>query len=121
VGRELILFSVTVSLAFLAFVIYLSQRRKLSEQYAVFWVMATVGMLVLAANPGLLDSLAGWFEVEYPPSLLFLFALLASFGLLLHLSTVISRQERQIREMAQALALMENQLAELRKGDEGDD
>lgn len=102
--------AVACSLLFLAATVLLARARRLQAGYAVFWVATGAGMLALALAPRLLDRLAALLGIAYPPALLFLFGLLFAFGLILHLTSVVSRQAQQIADLAQALALLEARL-----------
>jgi membrane protein insertase Oxa1/YidC/SpoIIIJ len=53
-----------------------------------------------------LEFIAHFLGVFYAPSIIFLAAIFAIIIFLVHLSVVNSRQQKQIREMAQEIALI---------------
>jgi hypothetical protein len=107
--------SIVAALAALAllFVVFeLIRRRRLSERYALLWIVTGVVILVLALWRGLLSTLADAVGIAYPPSALFVLAAFFILVVLLHYSTVISKLADQNRILAQRLALLEEELEE---------
>jgi hypothetical protein len=101
------------ALVVLAVVVELVRRRRLEEGYSLMWLAASLLLVVLPLSRGLLDRLAELFGVAYPPSALFLVGFLAITMILLYYSTVISRLNKQSREAAQRLGLLQGRLHEL--------
>jgi hypothetical protein len=107
--------SIMASLAalFLLLVIFeLIRRRRLTERYALLWIVTGVVIFVLAAWRSLLSSLSDAVGIAYPPSTLFVLAAFFILALLLHYSTVISKLADQNRILAQRLATLEEELEE---------
>lgn len=90
-------------------ILFLVRRDHLHGPYAVWWL----GVAVIAMLLGLFPQITNWLAIRtgvgYPPIL----ALVLGFGLLLIKMLTMdlerSRQERQIRRLAQRLALLEAQ------------
>ncbi|MCC7220012.1 MAG: DUF2304 domain-containing protein [Candidatus Contendobacter sp.] len=90
-------------------ILFLVRRDHLHGTYAVWWL----GVAVIAMLLGLFPQITNWLAIRtgvgYPPIL----ALVLGFGLLLIKMLTMdlerSRQERQIRRLAQRLALLEAQ------------
>lgn len=67
-------------------------------------------MLVISIFPSIIDKLSLFFGISYPPSLLFLFAILFLIFINFRHSKLITYQREQIIELAQIVALLkENQ------------
>ncbi len=94
---------------------HLIRKRKLREQYALLWLIATVAILILSTFGGIVGALADFFNISYSPTLPLVAGLLFSLAVLLTQSVVLSNQADQGRDMAQQLALMEFRLKELEK------
>ena len=94
----------------IAFVtIELIRRRKLREEYAMLWITASLLLLVFAIFPRLLLYLSQALGIYYLTTLVGLcFSFLAL--VLLHLSVIISRSSEDIRQIAQRLAILEQQV-----------
>ena len=90
-------------------ILFLVRRDHLHGTYAVWWL----GVAVIAMLLGLFPQITNWLAIRtgigYPPIL----AIVLGFGLLLIKMLTMdlerSRQERQIRRLAQRLALLEAQ------------
>src|SRR5262245_46565198 len=87
------------SLVLLVFVLELVRRRRLTEEYSVIWILASIMLLVMSLARGTIDRVALWLGIQYGPALLLLalgfFVAVAA----LHFSLVISRQRRQVERL----------------------
>ena len=101
-----------VSLAVL--ILYLIRRDHLYLMHGLFWVAVAAAAAVLGAWPGLIDRLALWTGVGYPPALLLLLACMVLLLKALHADMVNTRIERDVRRLNQRLALFEADLEALR-------
>jgi len=109
------LFGVIASLGTLGFVIELVRRRRLREEYSLLWLGTAVALLVLATSRPLLDRLAALIGIFYPPSALFLAAIVFMLLIQLHYSTVLTRLTQENKEIAQQMALLRQELMEAKK------
>ena len=90
----------------------LVRRKRLSERYAILWLLAAATLFVLAAWKGLLTTLSHDVGIHYPPSALFAVAFGLIALLLLHFSLVVSRLTDQNKVLAQRLGLLQHRLEE---------
>ena len=104
--------SIAVTLALLLLVFELVRRKRLSERYAILWLLAAVTLFVLAAWKGLLTSLAYDVGISYPPSALFAVAIGLIAMILLNFSLAVSRLSDQNKILAQRLSLLQHRLDE---------
>jgi hypothetical protein len=104
--------AVAVTLGLLLLVFELVRRKRLSERYAILWLIAAVTLLVLAAWKGLLTSLSHDVGISYPPSALFAVAIGLIAMILLHFSLAVSRLSDQNKILAQRLGLLQQRLDE---------
>ena len=93
-------------------VIELVRRRRLSERYALLWLVSAFAILGLSIWQGLLEKLSKLIGVAYPPNALFLVAVVFILLLLLNFSTVLSRLQDETRILAQRLAILESDQSE---------
>jgi hypothetical protein len=98
------------SAAALVFVLELVRRRRLREEYSLLWLATAGVLLVLSLSRPLLDVLATAVGIFYPPSALFLVALLFVLAILMHFSMVITRLTQENKEVAQQIALLRHEL-----------
>lgn len=103
-GQEFVFLS---SLVVLILVIVLVRNRRLSEKLSLFW-LGFATLMMAGASFGLPHylKLAALIGVVYPPSALFLLALLFLLGYTLYLSIAISGLSEQNKLLAQELAIL---------------
>jgi hypothetical protein len=112
--------SIVVSLAFLYFVSRLIIKGKLREEYAIFWVISTILLIIFSFWRDGLVVFAELFGVYDAPNLVFTSAIFAIFVYLIHLSVVVSKLHDKNRTLAQEVALMKTELQELSKNQSAD-
>jgi hypothetical protein len=88
----------------------LVRRRHLMERYALLWLLAGIGLMVLALWQGLLTTVSGWVGIYYPPAALFAAGFVFVLAILLQFSIAISRLSDQNKILAQRVALLQQQL-----------
>ncbi|NEV62824.1 DUF2304 domain-containing protein [Thiorhodococcus minor] len=88
-------------------ILFLVRRDHLHGPYALWWVAAACMAVLLGLFPRIIDYVAVRMGVSYPPML----AMVLGLGLLLlkilTMDLERSRQERQIRRLAQQIAIMQ--------------
>jgi hypothetical protein len=105
--------AIAVTAALLLLVFELVRRKRLSERYAILWLLAAVTLFVLAVWKGLLTSLSHDVGISYPPSALFAVAIGLIVAILLHFSLAVSRLTDQSKVLAQRLGLLQQRLEEV--------
>ncbi len=85
------------------------RKRKFSVKESFWWVMASIVMLLLAIFPYSIDKLAGFFNVDYGPSLLFVFCIVFLTFINFKNSKKIAEQQEKIIELAQNIAIIKEQ------------
>jgi len=113
-------FGLVGAAAALLFVLELVRQRRLREEYSLLWLATAVVLIVLSISRPLLDVLANAIGIFYPPSALFLVAMLFVLLILLHFSTVITRLDQENKDTAQQIALLRHELEQLRRASAGE-
>lgn len=96
-------------------IVELLRRQQLTEKYAVVWLVLGGGIVLLAVWPGLLTLMARTVGVQVPSNLLFFIAAFALLLVCLQLSREASRLEAETRTLAEELALLRQEVAELQQ------
>jgi hypothetical protein len=91
-------------------VLELVRRRRLTERYALLWLLSAAVLLALAIWSSALARISHAIGVIYPPNALFFIAIGCILLLLLHFSAVVSRLSDRIEMLAQHPALLEERL-----------
>ncbi|MEO8612006.1 MAG: DUF2304 domain-containing protein [Chloroflexota bacterium] len=108
-------FGLVASIIALLFIIELVRQRRLKEEYSLLWLATAAALIILSVSRPLLDVLASMVGIFYPPSALFLVAMVFVLFILLHFSTVLTRLAQENKETAQQLALLRWQLEQSQK------
>ena len=107
--------SLVIGLALAAIILTLVRRAHLHDPHALLWLALAAGIIVLGIWPQLTDLIAPYLGVSYPP----IVAVLLGLGLMLvkmmSMDLQRSRQEQRIRRLAQRLAMLEADLARVRR------
>ncbi len=105
--------AVCVSLSLLLTVVELIRRGRLKERYSLLWLFAGFVLLLFSLSRHLLEAVSLFFGILYPPSFLFLLAFFFLLLITLHFSAVISGLAEKNKRLAQELALLRQQIADL--------
>jgi hypothetical protein len=111
--------AISVSAALLLLVLELVRRKLLGEEYALLWILGSIGLLALSVWRRGLDLVARWLGVHYGPALLLFLLGIFVFVALLFFSVVVSRQRLQIDRLIEDVAILEARLRESEFGDPG--
>ena len=99
-----------VTIVTVALVFRLVGSRQIRSKYGLLWIALSGAMLVVAAFPGLLDSISDLLGVAYPPTAFLLLALAFVLLVIVHYSWELSRTETRLRALAEELALLRAKL-----------
>jgi hypothetical protein len=108
--------AIALTFGLLVLVFELVRRKRLSERYAILWLLAAVTLFVLAVWKGLLTTLSSDVGISYPPSLLFVVAIGLIAMILLNFSLVVSRLSDQNKILAQRLSLLQQRIERFEAG-----
>ncbi|VAW35219.1 hypothetical protein MNBD_DELTA02-144 [hydrothermal vent metagenome] len=109
------LISIIVVIVLFVLVIDFIRRGLLKEKYSVLWLILIAVVGLFAVWRDLLDRVAIFVGVQYPPSLLFLMAFIFVLLILLHFSVVISVLTERNKKLAQEVAIIKDELAEVER------
>jgi hypothetical protein len=102
------------AVALALYVLDLVRRRRLSEEFSVLWVLATVVIAALGFSTSLLTKLTHALGILYEGSTVFAFGLAFALAMLLHLSTKLSRLTLEKDGLTREIAFLRLELEELR-------
>ena len=114
VDRAMI-FGLVAGIGTFIFVLELVRRRRLKEEYSLLWLATAAALIILSLSRPVLDMLASAVGIIYPPSAIFLVAVIFVLFILLHYSIVLTRLTQENKENAQQLALLRFQMEQMQK------
>ena len=114
-----LIFGLAASLITLVIVLELVRQRRLKEEYSLLWLVTAIVLLILSVSRPLLDVLARAVGIFYPPSALFVVAMIFVLFILLQFSTALTRLSRENKEMAQQVAILRWELEQVRAAQSG--
>jgi len=109
------IFGLIAGIGTFIFVLELVRRRRLKEEYSLLWLATAAVLIILSLSRPTLDTIASTVGIIYPPSALFLVAMVFVLFILLHYSVVLTRLTQENKENAQQLALMRFQIEQMQK------
>ena len=75
-GTSLRILILCIGLIFNLTVVYLLVKRKINEKMSLLWLLKSIIVLFFSLFPLTLDKIAKLLGVDYPPTLLFTFAII---------------------------------------------
>ena len=90
-------------------ILYLVRRDHLYIRQGVFWILIAVASLLLGSWPYLIDSVGEVLGVAYPPTLLFLGAIVILVVKALFGDIALTKLRRDVRRLNQRIALLETE------------
>lgn len=94
-------------IALAGLILYLVRRDHLYIRQGLFWIAAAFVSLGFAVWPSAIDSLGGVLGIAYPPTLLFLTAILVLVVKALFADISVTKLRRDLRRLNQRIALLE--------------
>ena len=105
-------FQITTSLLGLGLavlILHLLRRDHIYIAHALFWIVIAALAALLGLWPGLIDRIASWIGISYPPAALLLGAVVVLFVKSLYADITHTQLERQLRRLNQRMALLDAQ------------
>jgi hypothetical protein len=109
------LFAEILAVAMVVLILWLIRRDRLPISHSIWWLTVSALIGVLGLFPGLLDRVASWVGVAYPPSLLFILAILTLLIKVLLEDLEVSTNRRRLLRLAQKAAMLEEEIRALRR------
>lgn len=104
------LIAALLAVAVVLVVFELVRRRRLSEEFSLLWVVASVGAAVLALWTDFLTAVTRAIGALYETSTIFFFGLLFVMVMLLYYAVKLTRLSQEARRLAQDVALLRRRL-----------
>jgi hypothetical protein len=90
-------------------ILWLIRRDHLHSRHALWWLLVAFMVVLLGIYPTVIDWLAIWLGVSYPPTLLFILGMGMILVKVISIDLHQSDLERKMRRLAQRLAILEGE------------
>lgn len=97
-----------IVVAAMCVIVNMIRKKRLELRYALAWLIVGVGIFVLDCFPQLITWLAGVLGIASPINMLFFLGFCFSLMIIFVLTVAVSRASIRIKQLAQELALHEN-------------
>ena len=100
---------VLIILILLTFSMFVSQikQKKLNLQYTLTWILLLFSILLVTIFPVFLNLLANLMGIALPINVIFFLGFVFTLVIVFRLTSAVSKQSEQIKELTQKIALME--------------
>lgn len=98
--------AIIFSIIFMISIILLVRNKKLHEKYSILWIIFSIIIIILAWNHKLLDIISTSLGIYYAPALLFLVASVFLILYTLHLSIVVTKQNKELIRLNQEIGII---------------
>jgi len=98
------------SVGLFVIILQLIRHGQLKEGYSIIWFLIALATVIVSAFPRLLGNIAAFVGIAYVPAALFLILLAGLFLLAIHFSVMVTRYDREVRELAQEHAILKEEL-----------
>ncbi|MDD2969145.1 MAG: DUF2304 domain-containing protein, partial [Lachnospiraceae bacterium] len=108
--QKLQMIAALILLAGMFYLIHMMRKRKLDIKYALSWMLMITVMLVVDLFPPILSLISYLFGIATPVNTLFFLGFIFSLVLIFVLTVSVSRLSERIRQLSQAMALLEQKV-----------
>ena len=108
--KSYLMMSGVLGVLFSLVVVWFIRKDHMHVQYSLWWLTVAAVAILLGLNPGLIVQAARGLGVDYPPTLLFLWAIVALFFKALLGDVERSRSQRRLLRLTQRVVMLEEQL-----------
>jgi hypothetical protein len=112
--------AIAVSVSLFLYILYLVRKKKIKEEYSLLWLSSSIVFIVFSIWRDGLEYFAQLVGIAYAPAALFLILQLAIFLILIEFSIIISQLSEKNKILAQELALLKNEIENLKTGKQTD-
>lgn len=99
-------FAIVLAIVFIILVLNLVRKNKLDEKYSILWLFFSIIVLIVSIFPSIIEKISEMCDVYYPPALLLLFGIITIVAYIIHITLVITKQNKMIIKLTQEIALL---------------
>jgi hypothetical protein len=115
-GDRIIYVSILFCVLLLLLIIYMVRKKMIYENYALVWILVPIVLLVFVSSRTVLEAIAAFAGIYYAPSVMLPVLYLLYIFVMLFFTVVISKRDRQIKDLTQELGILKHQVRKLEEG-----
>ena len=101
-------------LFYLGFIVSMLKSKKLNLRYSLLWLISAFVLAVLDIFPDILTCISKLIGIQTASNAIFVIVIFFMLLLLVSLTSVVSKQNKQIKTLVQHLALIRKELDEIK-------
>jgi hypothetical protein len=101
---------IVLALFFSVIIILNTIKKRIFEKDSLIWLFLMIIVLLFGIFPSIIDTISGWFGIDYPPSLLFLLSILSLLYLVFRLTTQVTVLNMRVKELGQQIAILKERI-----------
>lgn len=99
-----------IAIIFFIYVLGLIVKEKLKIKYCVLWLGYSLILILISFNVNFIEFISNELNIYYAPSTIFLIGLIFLMIYILHLSIVITKQDKYIVNLVQEVSLLKQRV-----------
>ena len=99
-----------IAIIFFIYVLGLIVKEKLKIKYFVLWLGYSLVLILVSFNVNFIEFISNELNIYYAPSTIFLIGLIFLMVYILHLSIVITKQDKYIVNLVQEVSLLKQRV-----------
>lgn len=96
----------TIAIIFFLYVLKLIIKDKLKIKYCILWLGYSLILIIISFNVNFIEWISEELNIYYAPSTIFLIGLIFLMIYILHLSIVITKQDKYIVALVQEISIL---------------
>ena len=93
---------------FLFYILRSVRKKKINYKFGILWLVIAIVVGIMAALPDFLVWVSALFGIAAPVNMLFFLGFVLVVGIILELSSTVSKLNDEVRDLTQRLALYEH-------------
>jgi len=114
-GDRVIFMSIFFCVLLFLLIILMVRKKMIYENYALVWILLPLALLLFVSNRYVLERIAALAGIYYAPSVLLPVVYILVILVMLFFTIVISKRDRQIRDISQELGILKAEVRNLRE------
>lgn len=103
-----------VGVSLIYIVVSKMKAKVITETQGIPWLISALVIMILGFFPEIVNLVADWFGIWYPPTVLFVIIIVLIVFIIFHHSSTMSKMGNQISEMSMQIAILKDENQDLK-------